>query len=65
MNKSEISKDQSINLINDLIETGAFSEYAQVCLIKAMHALNVMPDDAEIADVRARCGDDSRAEGKA
>ena len=58
-----VSATQAGDLINSLIETGAFSEYAQHCLIRAMAALG--PEikaeevtEEEMADARKEFGDD-------
>lgn len=58
-----VTATQAADLINSLIETGAFGEYAQICLIRAMNALG--PEikaeevtETEMADARKECGDD-------
>lgn len=57
-----VSAEEAIKLINSLIETGVFSEYAQVCFIRAMSSLNreieLIEAEIEMAKVRERCGDD-------
>ena len=58
-----VTATQAADLINSLIETGAFSEYAQICLIRAMGALG--PEikaeevtEEEMADARKEFGGD-------
>lgn len=58
-----VTATQAADLINSLIETGAFSEYAQICLIRAMGALGPEIDteeitETEMTDARKECGDD-------
>lgn len=54
---------QAADLINSLIENGAFSEYAQACLIRALHALGPeiraeFVTETEMTEARKECGDD-------
>jgi len=53
-----VTVKEAIEEINNLIEAGHLNEYTQICLIRAMGALHNLTEDAEIAEVRDRCGDD-------
>lgn len=57
-----VSAAEAIDQINSLIEGGKLNAYTQICLIRAMSALNheirIAHDEIEMAKVRERCGDD-------
>ena len=57
-----VSAAEAIETLNNLIEEGKLNAYTQICLIRAMSALNREiewhEEEAEFAKVRRRCGDD-------
>lgn len=57
-----VSAEEAIDQINELIENGHLNAYTQICLIRAITALNDEIEsarvEAEMAEVRRRCGDD-------
>lgn len=57
-----VTAADAIEQINTLIESGFFSTYTQICLIRAINALShqqcSVQDDIEMAEIRKRYGDD-------